>query len=357
MNVLVVKTSSMGDVLHTFPAVTDACRAMPDLHIDWVVEEAFADIPRWHPGVETVIPVAIRRWRTELRSAWHRRELQQFNALLRLKRYDVIIDAQGLIKSAVIASCAKGTRYGLDRRSAREGIVSLAYHRSIAVPNELHAITRVRRLFAQSLNYALDESTLSYGLESVVLPTRVHTNSEPYLVFLHGASWDTKLWPTEYWQALAAEARRHGYRVLLPWGCDSERATAMAIARREANCTVLPSLTLDELAAVLSNAHGVVGLDSGLCHMASALAVPTVSIFGPTDPGLTGVMGTKTANLPVDRRCAPCFKKQCTELRKGSKFSPCFSTVTPETVWTSLVGMMPVGVAVTTVQLESASAL
>lgn len=332
-HILVVKTSSMGDVLHTLPAITDALLAMPDLHIDWVVEEAFAPIPSWHPGVENVIPVAIRRWRKELRQAWRQNEIQDFWRDLRAKDYDLVIDAQGLIKSAVVTRCTRGVRCGLDRHSAKEGVASFAYQKRCSVPTDQHAINRVRQLFAESLGYSVDLGTISYGLEAVELPPYANAVATPYLVFLHGTSWDTKQWPTSGWKQLVAQATGQGFDVWLPWGCESEKQTAESIARDFEHCRVLPKLGLDELAILLHSAAGVVGLDTGLCHMAAAFGVPTLAIYGATDPKLTGVLGPKQQNLAVDYDCAPCLKKQCHKMDAEALSPPCYSSISADVVW------------------------
>ena len=197
MRALIIKTSSMGDVIHTLPALTDAGSALSDVRFDWVVEENFAEIPRWHPLVENVIPVALRRWRKAIFSAQTRAEWREFRGQLSAKKYDIIIDAQGLWKSALLARLAKGPRAGFDWPSARDSFASLLYQYKYTAGWDLHAITRLRSLFSQVFHYALPSSVADYGIERrrfITVPS-----AQKYLVFLHGTTWPTKHWPEAYW--------------------------------------------------------------------------------------------------------------------------------------------------------------
>lgn len=221
MRVLLVKTSSMGDVIHTLPALTDAARAVPGIQFDWVVEEGFAEIPRWHPAVAEVIPVAIRRWRKNLWQTLKSGEWSRFKRRLREGRYDLVIDAQGLFKSAWLTRYVKAPVAGLDRNSAREPVASRFYQRPYAVPREQHAVERVRQLFAQALSYELPASQGEYGLDhGKLLETAA---AEPYLVFLHGTTWESKHWPEWYWRQLTERMGAEGFQVRLPWATRPKR--------------------------------------------------------------------------------------------------------------------------------------
>ncbi len=184
MRVLIIKTSSLGDVIHTLPALTDAAHAVPGIRFDWVVEEGFAEIPSWHPAVDQVIPVAIRRWRKNLWQTLKSGEWKAFKQRVRERRYDLVIDAQGLVKSAWLTRLIKAPVAGLDRYSAREGLASRFYDRRLSVAVGQHAVERVRQLFALALAYDLPEGLGQYGLDlkRLQLPP-----TAPYVVFLHGA--------------------------------------------------------------------------------------------------------------------------------------------------------------------------
>lgn len=336
MRVLIIKTSSLGDVFHALPALTDARAAIPDLRVDWVVEEGFAEIPSWHPAVATVIPVAWRRWRRTLGSAATWREMAAFRRRLRSERYDLILDAQGLIKSAVIARLARGTRCGLDRYSAREPLASRAYQQRISVAKGEHAIFRLRKLFAECLGYAPPATPIHYGIDTARWPAP--TLGQPYVVFLHGSTWDTKLWPEKYWNELCGIAGAAGYAVLLPWGNEEERRRAERIAAHHDHAQVLNKLSLSDIAQRLAYATAVIGVDTGLSHVAAALDVPTVAIYGATDAKLTGVLGPKVRLLSADFRCAPCLSKQCLIAREAQAvYPPCYATLDPQTVWAATV--------------------
>jgi heptosyltransferase-1 len=289
MRILFVKTSSLGDVVHHCPAVSDAARATPGLQIDWVVEDTFADIARMHHAVRRVIPVAVRRWR---RAPWRqevRREFAEFRRLLSDERYDRIVDTQGLMKSALIARLARGTRHGYDRGSVREGFASRLYATRHPVPRRLHAVERNRLLTAAALGYTPGKRC-DYGLKaraSSPIPVQA-----PYCVLLTMTSRAAKLWPEEDWIALGARLASQGVRSVLPWGSELERARSYRVAAAIKGASAPPRLTLGELAGLMSSARAVVGVDTGLTHLGVALGVPAVGIYCATDPGLTGLYGS-----------------------------------------------------------------
>jgi heptosyltransferase-1 len=331
MRVLVIKTSSLGDVIHTLPALTDAVSAYPDIHFDWVVEEAFAEIPKWHPAVDRVIPVAIRRWRKNPFKAWFSGEWKAFRLKLQEREYDFVIDAQGLVKSAFITRRARGQKHGLDKASAREPRASKAYDYTHFVARNQHAIRRVRKLFADTLRYTMPEDMPDYGIDSGRLPGRKQQGD--YVVFLHGTTWETKHWPEEYWKALAEKVSATGVKVYLPWGNEAEQLRAQKIAKAVQGAELLPAMGIPELAAQLANAHFVVGVDTGLAHLCAALEVPSVTIYGSTRPELTGVQGKVQKNLQVDFDCAPCLKRSCGYTGAALVYPACYSSLPPDRVW------------------------
>ena len=290
MRLLLVKTSSLGDVIHNLPVVTDLQRRFPGVVIDWVVEAPFADIPRLHPGVDRVLTVAVRRWRKQLtqRRTWS--EMRAFRRQLRQVRYDAIIDTQGLLKSAVIASLARGPLLGYDTNSAREPLASRFYSRRFAVDRGLHAVERNRRLAAQALDFELPPGSLDYGL--AVAPLAADWVPAAYAVLLTATSRDDKLWPEADWIGLGQRLAAQGITPVLPAGSAIERKRAARIAAAVPGAVAAPALTVRELAALIAGARLAVGVDTGLTHLAAALRVPTVAIYTATEPGLTGVLGT-----------------------------------------------------------------
>ncbi|OAM52501.1 lipopolysaccharide heptosyltransferase I [Methylovorus sp. MM2] len=290
--ILIIKTSSMGDVIHNLPVINDIHANIANTSIDWVVEEGFQDIPRLHSKVDHVIPVAIRRWRKQLfnRSTWQ--EIAVFKKQLSQHTYDVVLDTQGLFKSAFISYMANGPRYGQDKASARESLSACFYHHTFSVPREQHAVARNRQLAALALGYPLPKTPPDYGL-SVGEITNSHITElidGDYIVGLHATSRDSKLWPIEHWISLGKTLSAQGIQLLLPWGNDSEHHRANIIAASAPKATVLPRIKIQQIAAILAGAKAAVGVDTGLIHLAAALNLPTVAIYTDTQPALTGVL-------------------------------------------------------------------
>ncbi len=326
MRVLIIKTSSLGDVIHTLPAVTDASSINKDLRFDWAVEEAFAEIPAWHPAVETVIPVAIRRWRKQPVESLRGPEWRHCKRQLSRNHYDAVIDAQGLIKSAWLTRYVQAPRWGYDTNSAREPLASMAYHHKVPVSRELHAVERIRQLFASAMRYRLPESTGHYGIDAAQFGAV--ESQEPSIICLHNTARDEKLWPEEHWRQLVQQAIAEGFRVSLPWGNDAERERAKRIAGVDDRAVVLPRLKLKALAALLVRASGVVAVDTGLGHLAAALGTPAVSLYGPTSPDRVGTYGANQCHL-----LSP---------EAGSKSSAAqqMSALSPDLVWNNLRPLM-----------------
>ena len=314
MRVLLVKTSSLGDVIHNLPVVTDLRAHFPEAAIDWVVEEDFADIARLHPGVRRVIPVALRRWRRALLTAATWRELRAFRAMLREEAYDRVIDTQGLLKSALITRMARGKRCGHAASSAREALAARFYDAGFDVPRTLHAVERNRRLAALSGGYDVAQAP-DYGIVATcprsggggpqrsVAGTQVEapqsaTGDMPSAVLLTATSRDDKLWPQERWIALGRSLHERGLTCLLPAGSATERQRAGQLALAIPGAVALPPLSLNQVGEQLAAARIVIGVDTGLVHLAAALGRPTLALFCASDPALTGVLArTPAINL------------------------------------------------------------
>jgi len=291
MRVLIVKTSSMGDVLHTLPALTDAQQAIPGIRFDWVVEEGFAQIPSWHAAVDRVIPVAIRRWRKAWFSAPVKAERKAFREAVQAEKYDAIIDAQGLVKSAALVTrLARGIKHGMDWQSAREPLASLFYDQRHSVPKQQHAVERTRELFALSLGYSKPRAQGDYAIAQHFL-NHLNADAGQYAVFLHATTRDDKHWPEANWRELIGLLAASGIRIKLPWGAPHEEARAKRLAEGFEYVEVLPRMSLEEVARVLAGAKFVVSVDTGLSHLTAALDRPNITLYGPTDPGLIGGYG------------------------------------------------------------------
>ncbi len=296
--ILIIKTSSMGDVVHNLPMVTDIAQYIPGAQIDWAVEQAFADIPALHPKVSRVIPVALRRWRKRILSAaaWH--EIKEMRRRLREYSYDTVLDSQGLLKSALLARFGVdggGRIRGLDRRSAREPLAAQFYDQTFNVAKGRHAVLRNRELAARAFGYPMPQTPPDYGIK--LDDSAVRSELLPkYIVCLHATSRDSKLWPEDNWIAFASQLASAGITPMLPWGNDQEQRRAQAIARQVKQAIVPPKTSLKQLALIMHHAQAVVGVDTGLVHLAVALGRPTVAIYIDSDPELTGVLGANPAH-------------------------------------------------------------
>jgi heptosyltransferase-1 len=291
--ILLVKTSSLGDVIHNLPVVTDILQQHPDAHIDWVVEEAFADIPKLHSAIKQVFTVAVRRWRKQLFSKQTWLEIAAFKQQVSQQPYDLIIDTQGLIKSAVMTTFAQGNKCGMDKNSAREPLASYFYHTKYFIARNQHAVIRNRALVAKACGYALVDNAPTYGLAAEKLALEIAC-PQSFVIGLHGTSKDSKLWPITHWIALAKQLATQQLSLVLPWASIAEQQRAQTIAAEVDNVTVLPKLSIAQLAYIIQQAWVAVGVDTGLSHLSVALNIPTVAIY--TDTNLGGVKQTPSVS-------------------------------------------------------------
>lgn len=295
-SILLVKTSSLGDVIHNLPVVSDLRRVWPEIAIDWVVEESFAEIPRLHGGVRHILPIAIRRWRKHLgsRATWN--EIRSFVHELRTPYYDLVLDTQGLIKSAIVTRLSRGLRCGYSREVVREHCAARFYDCNYAIPTNAHAVERNRWLAAAACGYRPD-LPLRYGIHA---PGQAPDDlpASRYCVLLTATSRADKLWPNDHWQALGRHLGAMGLHCVLPAGSDTERLRAQRIAEGIPGARVLPPSSLSTLAHFLEQAVCIIGVDTGLTHLAAALDRPVIALYIATDPALTGVYaGTAAVNL------------------------------------------------------------
>jgi heptosyltransferase-1 len=287
--VLLIKTSSLGDVIHCLPAVTDLSRSVPDLTLDWVIEDSLAEIARLHPAVSRIIPVRLREWRRNPVSSETWRAFAAFRDGVAERPYDRIIDAQGLIRSALLSRLAAGPHCGYDFRSVREPPASLFYDRRFPASVTVHAAERMRRLAAQAMGYE-PPAEIDYGVRtSEGRPDWLA--ADRYLVGLHATARPDKAWEEARWVELARRAGQAGLSVVLPWGDERERARSERIAAASGAGLAPPRLGFAELAGLLAGAAAVVGVDTGLTHLASAVGAPVVAIYAASWSEFNGVIG------------------------------------------------------------------
>ncbi|MFJ3044273.1 lipopolysaccharide heptosyltransferase I [Herbaspirillum chlorophenolicum] len=288
MKILIVRVSSLGDVVHNMPMVADISRHFPGAQIDWVVEEGYASLVRLNPHVRNIIPIALRRWRKTLFSAATRAEISAFRRALRAEQYDVVFDTQGLLKTSVVMRMARlapgGKRVGLANATEGSGYepISRIFHdQSIKVGLHTHAVMRARLVAADALGYTLGDVAAApdFALQAPQQQRLSWMPDQPYAVFFHGTARAAKQWPQAEWIGLGHALSERGLPVLLPWGGKKEQQAAQALAAQIPGAQVLPALPLMEAVSLVQQARLVVGLDTGLTHIAAAYCKPTVELY------------------------------------------------------------------------------
>lgn len=340
MRILFVKLSSMGDVIHALPALSDVLLTHPDCVIDWVIDQQFAQIASMHPAVGRIIITNHRIWRKKWWKLGTYRDIARLFKTIRQRQYTWVIDGQGNFKSALIACCAHGRRAGFDQFSVREPIAHWAYQEKIAVSKAQHAILRQRQLFSAILRYKLPTDIAVFQIQTEKFVQPPVSLPQQYWIFIPNASWETKLWPQMHWQKLIALLAPVGVTILLPWGNEAERARALRLAAKAPHVQLLPRCSLLELGFVIEHADAIVSVDTGLSHLAAALGRPVITLYGATDARLIGTCGDKQQQMIVPRFCAPCQRKHChspdsspnnpNEVITG--FPPCMAAISPERV-------------------------
>jgi heptosyltransferase-1 len=288
--VLITKLSSLGDLILALPALSDAKAALKNIEFDWVVDKSLSEIPLWHPSVKELFVTNHRVWRKSLTKKATYQEFSTLYQKLKKKQYDLIIDAHGNIKSGLLSLIPKGKRAGFDGSSTPEWGSQFFYHETHKASKELHAIERLRILFASALNYPLPTTKPNYQINLAGLKKPEIELPPQYLIFVPIASHDSKLWPENHWKELIQKTVEKGFFILLPWGNlkEKERAERLKI---HPLVQVLPKLSLNEIGYLIANAGGIVSLDTGLSHIAAALGTSCITLYGPTDPNLTGTIG------------------------------------------------------------------
>jgi heptosyltransferase-1 len=342
MRVLIIKLSSMGDLMHAMPALTDAAKQFPEIEFDWVVDQAFAEVPLWHPNVKRVIKTAHRKWKKTPIKAFLSGELTAFRQQLKRDDYDLVIDLQGNIKSAVVSWLSNRDVAGFDKQCCREKPAHWAYKYQYSVNLQQHSVEKLRDLMAMALGYERPQSDADYGVDfsSLSLPEFGISSTGKYLVFVHNASWLTKLWPLESWQQLVKKAVKAGYSVVLPCGNDEEHQRAQQIAALNEHAYALPRLPLNAMAALIQHADGAVCSDTGLAHLAAMIGRPAVTIYGATDTELIGTKGLNQQHLISDFECSPCYKRICPHNDSQNGEPVCMREIDAERVWQHLQAIM-----------------
>jgi heptosyltransferase-1 len=322
--ILLVKLSSLGDVLHTLPTLEALRRTYPKAHITWLVETAYAPLLSGHPALDEVW-VAPRLRPKEILCASNPATLGRLIRQLCSRPYDLVLDLQGLLKSAVWVALARSPRkVGYDR--TRELSYLPLTDRVPPFDPEAHAVRRYLNL-AHHLGASPAPPRFRLGLEAADISGLIPGKTGRPLAVLHpGARWPSKLWPPASWARLAEWLAQQGFQVAVTGsGADRELAAGIAALSQAQVLNLAGSTTLAQLAGILRKARLAVTTDTGAMHLAAALQTPVAAIFGPTAPWRTGPFGEGHQVVRLKLECSPCFRRQCPEPR-------CLTELTPEMV-------------------------
>jgi heptosyltransferase-1 len=295
--ILLVKLSSLGDVLHNLQIVWDLRARLPDAQIDWVVEEGYVHLLEpllskdGSRGIDRIIPFGLRRWKKNLFKLASWKEFFAFRRALQSTTYDVLIETQGLIKSAIVCSLAKKSSNavvaGLANATEFSGYEPLArtlYNQSVQVPTQCHAVDRSRWVMCSALDWPLigrGDAPQFYPASFVQEISRslIEGLKSPYVLCFHSTAREAKRWSNENWVTLGKELSAKGYQLVFPWGSPSEKAISELLASQIPNALVPPAFSIEKAFSVITGAALIVGVDTGLTHLAAVLNKPTVEIY------------------------------------------------------------------------------
>lgn len=316
MKILLIKLSSLGDIIHSLPAINDMAKHSPQGELHWLVEEDFTALAKLHPFVKKIHPMHLRRLKKQKKIGAMISHIKQIRHMLKQENYDIIIDAQGLIKSAIFGKGLTNNFFGYDKKSARDSTASYFYPQKISVSKDLHALERTRQLCAKALQYSIKNEPFHYGLNKQDYQKKgqdilaQHHIEGHFVFFFHGTTWPTKHWPLDYWFELAQKLKNKDLKAVLTYGNEMEKNRAYKLAEMSDNIYILPKLALLDVMAVMALAHQFVAVDTGLGHLAAALDLQGVAIYGPTNPKKVGILGQHQISLWGHKAGEPLYNKQ-----------------------------------------------
>lgn len=329
--ILLVKITSMGDLIQMLPALTDAHMAYPGIQIDWLCEDTFSDIPALHPVIRKIITLPYRRWKKNIRKAFTSGDIFQFLKTLRAEQYDMVIDAQSNIKSALFSLLAKGKLYGLDKTSVREYGAHFFYRNTITIDRNQNHTHRMRQMLAEILKYPLPQTPANYGIGDENLEKVDIELPQKFIFFTVIASMQYKLWPEKHWSEVINFVLDNGYEIVMPWWSEKEKERVTRLKNNHAGVHLLPPLNLRQKAFVLSKSCGAISLDTGLSHMAAALNKPNICLYGPNASQFCGTIGVMQQHMTAQSPdCVPCNKSRCQFIEQQRlEYAPCMVNIEP----------------------------
>lgn len=343
--ILLIKITSMGDLIQMLPALTDAAKAIPGIRFDWLVEDSFKDIPALHPSINKIIPLPYRRWKKNLKQAWNSGEWRIFLQELRGQSYDKVIDLQSNLKSAIAGLFAKGPRLGLDKNSVSEYGAQFFYQKTITIARQQNHVERLRQILATYLEYPYPQTPADYGIVKAELPTLDFYIPEKFVFITAIASVKNKLWPEPFWQEIVAEILQTGYEVVLPWWSSEEKERMLRLQNQHPKIHLLPPLSLQKKASVIAQAAAAISLDTGLSHLAAALDIPNICLYGPGDADTCGTVGYRQTHIRAEYpSCSPCNSMRCSYTGETRYHPACMASIAPQEVITALRAWVELGV-------------
>ena len=280
----------MGDLMHALPALTEAKEHFKEIEFDWVVDKSFSEVPKWHPAVNKIITTDHRNWKKQLLSPNSRKAFRSVIHEINSTNYDLVIDMQNNLKSALVSFMCKHQVIGMDSKSVREYPAHLSYNKKISISKELHAITRQKILLSNALGYSTSSSN-DYGISDMEFKEPSFNLPNEYAVLVQNASWKTKQWSIKNWQLLVKHLERLGIGMILPSGNEEEYKRAKEISSVGNNAQALRLIPLNEIAYIMNKARFSVCSDTGLAHLSAVVNTPSITLYGPTDTKLIGTMG------------------------------------------------------------------
>lgn len=286
----------MGDLMHALPALTEAKEHFKEIEFDWVVDKSFSEVPKWHPAVNKIITTDHRNWKKQLLSPNSRKAFRSVIHEINSTNYDLVIDMQNNLKSALVSFMCKHQVIGMDSKSVREYPAHLSYNKKISISKELHAITRQKILLSNALGYSTSSSN-DYGISDMEFKEPSFNLPNEYVTLVQNASWKTKQWSIPNWQLLVKHLDNSGIEMILPSGNEEEYQRALKISSFSEKAHVLRPLPLNQIAYIMKKAKFSVCSDTGLAHLSALVNTPSITLYGPTDTKLIGTEGKNQLHL------------------------------------------------------------